>query len=333
MNDGLFVSFDPSSFHINHDLAPLFRMIKKMSLVLSEKARQRLEWMDSFRECGNAAKVCCHFSIPLRTFWRWKRRFDPFDLKSLEDHSRVPRYSPRRTSKQNELRVLHLKQAHPRWGKEKIALKLGQDGLDISGKTVWKILTRHSLIVRYKTRKRKAPKPRVDWASVKLPGDLLQIDTKYVSLQGRRAFQYTLIDVISRVRYVDHFWTQDMTTTIRFLEAAKQQATYPWKMLQSDNGHEFGKEVSRWCARHDIRHVFSHKRRPQENGYVERSHRIDEEEFYSLGRIGSTLEELRQNFSGYLKMYNEERPHWGLEGKTPMQILANYSLRKPCHMS
>ena len=333
MNNDFFVRFDPSSFHINHDLAPLIRMITVMSLRLSEKARQRLAWMDSFRECGNASQVCRHFSIPRRTFWRWKKRFDPFDLKTLSDRSRKPKHSPRRTSHQNELRVLHLKQAHPRWGKEKIAFKLRSDGLSISGKTVWCILKRHALIVKYKTRKRKPPKPRVDWALVKLPGDLLQIDTKYVSLHGRRVFQYTLIDVISRWRYVEHHWTQDMATTIKFLERAKTASSFSWHMVQSDNGHEFGKEVSTWCKQQNFKHVFSHKKRPQENGYVERSHRTDEEEFYSLGKIGSTLEELRSNFSLYLKMYNEDRPHWGLAGSTPTQYLANYSLKELCHMS
>lgn len=65
------------SMHINEDLVPLMDMIKAFSLKLSADARQRLSWMDMYRECGNATQVSRHFGIPLRTFWRWYSRYDP----------------------------------------------------------------------------------------------------------------------------------------------------------------------------------------------------------------------------------------------------------------
>lgn len=325
--------FDLSSFHLCGDLAPLIRMIKVMSLRLSEKARVRLRWMDLYRECHNAAKVARHFSIPLRTFFRWQKRYDPWDLKSLEEKSRRPHHSPKKTHVLTERRVLALKSAHPRWGKEKLALVLKREGVTLSGKTVWKILKRHERIVRYKTRKRKAPKPRVDWTAVRHPGDLIEMDTKYVSHHGRRMYQYTAIDVISRFRYAEVHPALDMATTIRFLEAVSEALPFSIAMIQTDNGHEFGRAVSSWCTAHGIRHVFSHKARPIENGHVERSHRTDEEEFWSLGGYGPTLNDLRTRFAAYLEMYNSKRPHWGLGGKTPTEVLASYSINEPCHMS
>lgn len=321
------------SFHIVNDLAPLARMMNVLSLQLSDKARSRLKWMDLYRECNNAAKVCRHFSIPLRTFWRWKRRYDPWDLKSLEDQSKKPKQSPRKTNWDVERNVIALKKAHPRWGKEKIALVLKSQGITISGKTCWRILKRRSLIVRYKTRKRKAPKPRVDWAQVRLPGDLIEVDTKYVSLHGRRMFQYTAIDVVSRWRHAEIHPAQDMATTVMFLSSVTAQAPFIVAVMQTDNGHEFGKVVTAWCRGRHIRHVFSHKARPVENGHVERSHRIDEEEFWSLGPGAVTVDDLRAKFADYMAMYNTLRPHWGLGGKTPVQALADYSLTAPCHMS
>ncbi|MGK5094815.1 DDE-type integrase/transposase/recombinase, partial [Deltaproteobacteria bacterium TL4] len=234
-------------------------MLKTMSLKLSEEARQRLAWMDAYRECGNGAQVVRHFSIPLRTFFRWKKRYDPWDLKSLENHSRRPRRFPRRTSWNNEKAVLELKRAHPRWGKEKLSLALRNQGIIISGKTCWKICKRHSLIVRYKTRKRRAPKPRVNLASIKLPGDLFQLDTKHVNLHGRKVYQYTIIDVVSKKRHADIYWHADMATTVKFLEATLKELLFSPKMIQTDNGAEFGRMVSQWCRSQGIRHVFSHK--------------------------------------------------------------------------
>lgn len=318
--------FANGSFHVTDDLKALSHMLKILSLVLSEKARLRLKWMDAFRECGSAARVCRHFSIPPRTFWRWKRRYDPWGLKSLEDRSRKPKRSPRKTPWDIERRVLDMKRAHPRWGKEKAALALRREGIVLSGKTVWRIWKRHALVVRYRTRKRKPPKPRVDWAQVRLPGDLVQVDTKHVSLHGRRLFQYTAIDAVSRWRHAEIHQEQDMATSVRFLDEVIRLAPFRLAMVQSDNGHEFGRAVTAFLRKRGIRHVFSHKARPVENGRVERSHRTDEEEFWSVGGHGATISELRGSFTRYIAMYNAERPHWALGGRTPMEALAAYSL-------
>ncbi len=317
--------FDLVPFHMNRDLAPLWRMQRIMSRTLSAQARIRLAWMDAYRECGNATQVSRHFSIPLRTFWRWKKRYDPWNLVSLESRSRRPKRMPRKTPRSVENAVLALKRAHPRWGKEKLALLLARRGLTLSGKTVWRILSRHRLSIRYRTRKRRAPKPRLNRADIRLPGDLLEIDTKYVSLGSRRMFQYTAIDVVSRWRHAEIHAMQDGDATVAFLASVREKAPFALKLIQSDNGHEFGRKMDAWCKRHGIRHVFTHKARPVENGHVERSHRIDEEEFWSVGGHGLTTDDLRLNFAAYMVMYNNERPHWGLGGKTPMEALASYS--------
>lgn len=308
-------------------------MINAFSLKLSVEAKARLAWMDEYRLCQNAALVCRRFGISECTFWRWRRRYDPHDLISLESRSRRPKRSPRRTSTEIEKKILNIKQAHPRWGKEKIAFVLRREGTSISGKTVWKICARHRLNIRYRTRKRRTPKPRVNWATIHSPGDLVQMDTKYVSLHGRRLYQYTLVDVVSRWRYAEIHPASDMATTVAFLASAQKASVVPFRVVQTDNGHEFGRSVSAWLKKHGSHHVFSHKGKPVENAYVERSHRIDEEEFYSMGGNGSTLKELRENFSRYVAMYNTERPHWGLNGQTPLQALTHFLTEQPCQMS
>jgi transposase InsO family protein len=312
------------NMHINEDLVPLMNMIKAFSLHLSPEARQRLSWMDMYRECGNATQVARHFGIPIRTFWRWHKRYDPWDLSSLESKSRRPVSSPKKTSDALEMKVLSLKGEHPRWGKEKLAFLLKREGITISASTVYRICKRHRLSIRYQTKKRRAPKPRVNLAEIHNPGDLVQIDSKYVSLNGRRMYQYTAIDVVSRWRHADIYPQLDGQTTKRFLTVLTDRSPVSIHMVQTDNGKEFGKVVTTWLQGHKIKHVFSHKARPTENAYVERSHRTDEEEFYSMGGYGSTLTEFRQNFSEYLTMYNTLRPHWGLKGQTPMQFLEQF---------
>jgi len=75
-----------------------------LQVELSRKARQRLKWFDYYNSHGHNARLTCrHFDISPQTFYRWKRRYNPKHLASLEEHShrpillrriRQPTYSP-----------------------------------------------------------------------------------------------------------------------------------------------------------------------------------------------------------------------------------------------
>src|SRR5262249_7231852 len=72
-----------------------------------------------------------------------------------------------------------------------------------------------------------------------------------------------------------------------------------------------------------IDHVYIRPRTPRLNGKVERSHRIDAEEFYRL-LDGQVIDDTRL-FTGKLQewedYYNYHRPHGALGGQTPYQRL------------
>jgi len=51
--------------------------------MISEAAARRLRWMDHYYRHKNARLTCRYFGISPQTFYRWKRRFDPYDLRSL----------------------------------------------------------------------------------------------------------------------------------------------------------------------------------------------------------------------------------------------------------
>ncbi len=53
---------------------------------LSPGAKKRLKWMDYYEQHGrNAALTCRYFGISRQTFYRWRRRYRPQRLASLED--------------------------------------------------------------------------------------------------------------------------------------------------------------------------------------------------------------------------------------------------------
>ena len=68
--------------------------------------------------------------------------------------------------------------------------------------------------------------------------------------------------------------------SLAFLSELRRAFPFPIRRLQCDNGREFPLEFALAVEAAGIRHRYIRPRRPQQNGKVERSHRIDHEEFW-----------------------------------------------------
>ncbi|MFZ5390790.1 MAG: hypothetical protein ACOZAJ_00755, partial [Patescibacteria group bacterium] len=113
-------------------------------LNLSPQARLRLKWFIWHETKGqkNVSLTCRHFGIPKKTWYKWHKRFDPEHLLLLEDRPRVPKNKRQRTVTHLQIyRVRTLRQAHLRYGKQKIATLYAQTyGETISSWKVQKII-------------------------------------------------------------------------------------------------------------------------------------------------------------------------------------------------
>ena len=100
-----------------------------------------------------------------------------------------------------------------------------------------------------------------------------------------------------------------------------------------DNGEEFGgkswmkikelrKLISGFCCRLIQNHKGSFQRKDEENDHLERSHRIDDEEFYipRALHINSEADPLNEAM-GYIYYYNNIREHSSLSYQTPSSYL------------
>jgi len=106
----------PPGFHIIYDLVPFFKVandLKRNSL--SPEARKRLKWMDYYQKFQNVTQTCCHFDISRKTFYYWKKRYNPYNLSTLEDRDRTPRRKRQReiTPLQEE-RIISLRKRYLR---------------------------------------------------------------------------------------------------------------------------------------------------------------------------------------------------------------------------
>ena len=121
---------------------PKAREFSRFGYALSREAQLRVQWMTHYQQNGrNAAFTCRHFGISRQTFYRWRRRYDPQDLTSLEDRSHRPQRlrTPTWIAGQAQA-VLDLRREYPRWGKDKLVVLLGRKGLRLSTSMVGRIL-------------------------------------------------------------------------------------------------------------------------------------------------------------------------------------------------
>ena len=82
-------------------------------------------------------------------------------------------------------------------------------------------------------------------------------------------------------------------------------------------------EYELYLAVEDIDHTRTKTKRPQTNGICEQFHKTVLNEFYRVAfrkKLYHRQEELQQDLNGWLKEYNEQRPHQGrwCYGKTPL---------------
>src|SRR4029078_10348414 len=83
-----------------------------------------------------------------------------------------------------------------------------------------------------------------------------------------------------RVRRVSARLSQK--TAIQFVDYVLQKLPFRVERIQTDNGSEFAAAFHWHVQDIGIEHVYIRPATPRLNGEVERSHRIDAEEFYRL---------------------------------------------------
>jgi putative transposase len=311
---------------------------------LSAQARRRLKWMDYYQSHGHNARLTCrHFDISPQTFYRWRRRYNPRNLGSLEDRSRRPRRLRQPTwGAQLADAVLRLRQGYPRWGKDKLVVLLRREGWQVSTSMVGRILRRlkgQGVLVEpprqpVSARKRLQMRPYAmrkpkDYR-VAAPGDLVQVDTLDLRpLPGVLLKHFTARDVVSRWDVLMVASQATAHSAARFLDVLIERMPFCVQGIQVDGGSEFQAAFEQACQQRGIRLFVLPPHSPKLNGHVERAHRTHTEEFYEVADLSWTVAELNQQALAWERVYNTVRPHQALAYKTPKQFLEELALARP----
>ena len=185
--------------------------------------------------------------------------------------------------------------------------------IKITKSGIWRILKRlnmnllpHSCRYRkHKDRWKRYEKPQ--------PGHRLQVDVKFlerIKESGKRYYQFTALDDCIRLRVMKIYERNNQKTAIQFIDYVLSRLPFKTIVIQTDNGPEFQEQFHWHVLDKGINHVYIKPCRPRLNGKVEKSHRIDDEEFYRIleGVVIDDTKLFNEKLKDWENYYNYLRP-------------------------
>ncbi|MFF5979481.1 IS481 family transposase [Streptomyces olindensis] len=296
---------------------------------LARRARHRLAVLRHAEEVsGNIAATCRYYGISRQCFYTWRRRFEAEGLDGLKDRSSAPHHTPHATTADVVEKILWLRRQY-HFGPAKIAMYLQRyHDVAISTSGVWRILKKVGLNRLPASQRYKRRSLRWKRYEKQRPGHQLQVDVKFIEPLGqsgrkKRYYQYTAIDDCTRLRVLRAYPRNDQQSAIQFIDYVLAKLPFAVDQVQTDNGQEFGQSFHWHLLDKGIGHVRIKPRTPRLNGKVERSHRIDSEEFYRLleGQVIDDVNLFNSKLQEWEDYYNYHRPHGALAGQTPYERL------------
>jgi len=315
-----------------HKIFPGAKTLSRL-VEISPEAKKRLKWFDYYSSHGmNASLTCRYFGISPDTFYKWKRRFKPGVLVTLESFSTRPRTYRRSVIPYTTIqKIIDLRRKDMALSKYKLSAILRRDcNLILSPSTIGRILTTRGLIEEAAVIKGIKRRKRINWKIPRLrssldhryksPGFLIQIDTKQIILLGETFNQFTAVDCYTKIGYSKIYRHATTANGRDFLINLLLSLPFKVQAIQTDNGHEFLLHFHAECIKRGITHFFSRPRTPTDNSMVER---IIQSTEYELWLFDETIipdaDYLNQRISAWFDRYNTYRPHQSLNYLTPME--------------
>jgi len=310
---------------------------------LSQEAKSRLKWMDYYKQTKNVSLTCRHFNISRKTFHKWKKMYDPYNLATFESGDRTPkRKRQREISSEQEMRIVELRKQHIRYGKEKLAMRYKETyGETISCWKIQKTIEKYRLYynpkrteaVRKKRARSQNKKRITELKQKKISGFLLQIDTIVIYANGLKRYILTGIDKYSKIAFARMYTTHSSYNSRDFLYRLNYLLDGKIENVQTDNGSEFLKHFDKACHDLNFTHYFSRNHAPKDNAVLERFNRTLQEEFVNQGNFMTDTEIFNRDLTEWLVEYNFRRPHQSLGYIAPINFQVKYLKVLPMYPS
>ncbi|GBR77633.1 integrase rve super family [Candidatus Termititenax dinenymphae] len=154
------------------------------------------------------------------------------------------------------------------------------------------------------------------------------MDTKeYIMPYGEKFYQYTAIDCVSKKRKLIGYSTKTAKNAGLFLDRVIREFPFRIKAIVTDNGSEFMREFDLACGINKIKHYWTTPDHPNQNAYVESSHRIDQKEFYDIRYIPDDIDGFNRALAKWEYEYNVIRPHGSIAFLSPENYLKSVRIK------
>ena len=281
---------------------------------------QRVEFVVRASRGESLSSLCREYEISRPTGYLWLSRFDEHGVTGIEEHSRRPHLSPRRTAAGIEERIVTLRRQRPDWGARKLAVLLEREGIVLPVITVHRVLVRHGLVLDRESRQQATGRFEREQ-----PNQLWQMDFKGQKGTGAAIGPLSVLDDHSRYLVaLEQTGTTRSEAVRERLEGAFRSSGLPdallmdhgvpWWNARSANGWT---QLMVWLMKQGVSCYFSGVRHPQTQGKVERFHGSLER---ARSRAGAE-QWLTQNWlDNFRHEYNQVRPHEALGMRTPASL-------------
>ena len=274
-------------------------------------------------------ELCERYGVSRKTGYKWLNRFEEEGRSGLVDRSRAPKVCPHRIEPVVAKAICDARRRHPTWGPKKILQWLARRYPAMSlpaVSTAGDLLSRQGL-VKKKRRRRQHKHPGVVPAITTGPNDIWATDFKgqFKTRDGVYCFPLTLTDQHSRCLLAcKGLLSTKGDGVIPVFERAFRDYGLP-KAIRTDNGVPFStsgihglSRLNVWWIRLGIQHQRIQPSSPQQNGKHERMHRTLKAEATRPPK--ANLRAQQREFNRFIREYNDERPHDGIDGKTPGSV-------------
>ena len=278
--------------------------------------RVRMEAVNLVRLKGWGVRQAARYmGIMPGTLSKWIGKAPRSGCAGIPTLSSAPHTHPNAIAKEIEQMIVREREAHGRCG-QVVWETLKERGVAVGLNTVHRTLDRYGLTRKYSPWKQRHPsEPR---PLPEKPGDLVELDTVHITdAPWHRLYVYTLLDVCTRWAFAWATRKISAGTTLEFVARARKASPFAFTTLQSDHGPEF----SSWFTGHvALTHRHIRVGKPNDNAHIERFNRTLQDEL--LFKLPREIPAYQKALPPYLRYYNAERKHMGIEFQTPMQKVA-----------
>ena len=287
--------------------------------------------MEVESEVFQMSELCERYGVSRKTGYKWLERYRKEGVAGLQDRSRAPLHCPHRTPEAIGKVLIKARHSHPYWGGGKLVdwLRLRQPEVKWpAASTAQEILKQAGLIEpKRRRRRRQGPTPALLQLGEVAPHEVLTADFKgeFRTRDRRYCYPLTIADYPSRYLLACRAFCSTAGGPVqRVFREIFQEYGLP-RAIVTDNGTPFAStgvarlsRLSVWWIRLGIQPLRIQPGHPEQNARHERMHRTLKEE---TTRPPARNRQAQQRvFDRFRAEYNQERPHQGLQAKTPAQV-------------